>query len=211
MGDPVAAESTPTDSGATTPTEATTMLTDTASVAPAGNEQQTQDTTKSETPTAEAKPVVPEEYAEFTLPEGYTMDEDLGTELKATAKEMGLTQSQAQKLADMGAKQSAKFQAMQSDALQKARSTWETEAKADKDYGGERFGENLAVAKKAMDAYASPELKTLLNQTGLGSHPEFIRLMWKAGQSISQDRFDVGRDTPQGATRSQADRLYGKN
>ena len=221
MSDVAAAPgSTPTDpTGAAPAAQPATLLADPAAApaapaaepakeAPATEAPADEPAEKSEEKPAE-KPVAPAEYEAFKLPEGYTMDEELGGDLKTFAKANNLTQEQAQALADLGAKQAQKFQATQADALAQARTTWEAEAKADKEYGGDKFGENLAVAQKAMAAYASPELKTLLNQTGLGSHPEFIRLMVKAGQAISEDRLDTGRQAPV-ASKSAADRLYGK-
>lgn len=209
MSDPVAAGSNPTDPAAATPAEQpSTLLADPASEASKATEQPADKAAETSTETPSEKPVVPEEYAEFVMPEGVALDAELGTDLKSAAKEMGLTQDQAQKLADLGAKQALKFQTTQAEALDAARKTWETDAKSDKEFGGDKFNENLSQAKKAMDAYASPELKTLLNQTGLGSHPEFIRLMWKAGQAISEDRLDVGREAPT-ARKAAADRLYG--
>lgn len=214
-----------TEAGTAAPAEAT-LLASTAAAAtpPAGQQDAKQEPPKVEPTEAEKAEAAkaeaakaaevkgaPAEYAEFSMPEGVQMDAELGTDLKTAAKDMNLTQDQAQKLADLGAKQAQKFQQAQSEAMQKARETWETESKADKEFGGEKFGENLAVAKKAMDAYASPELKTLLNQTGLGNHPEFIRLMVKAGQAISEDRIVPGRSAGTSAqAKPAAERLYGK-
>ena len=223
MSDAATTGSTPTDPGAAAPaapTEATTVLTDGAQTA--ATEQQTQQTDA----TTEAKPAdadnpdgadgkddkpqgAPEEYAEFTLPDGVEFDAELGGDLKTFAKEQNLSQEQAQKLADLGAKQLQKFQAAQADAVAQAREAWQSEARADKEYGGDKFDESLASAKKAVDAFATPELKTLLNQTGLGNHPELIRFMVRAGKAISEDRFDGGRGVTTSTTQSTAQRLYG--
>jgi len=224
MSDAATTGSTPTDPGAAAPaapTDATTVLTDGTQTT--ATEQQTQQTDA----TNEAKPAdgdkpaegekpeddkpqgAPEEYAEFTLPDGVEFDAELGGDLKTFAKEQNLSQEQAQKLADLGAKQLQKFQAAQADAVAQAREAWQSEARADKEYGGDKFDESLASAKKAVDAFATPELKTLLNQTGLGNHPELIRFMVRAGKAISEDRFDGGRGVTTSTTQSTAQRLYG--
>lgn len=223
MTDAVDTGSTPTDSGtvapATTAPEAPAATT-LAEAAPAAEQTQVQpadkpaDEVKTEAKEGETeakaddKPGAPEEYGEFAMPEGIALDTELGGELKTIAKELNLTQEQAQKLADLGAKQAQKSQASHADALAAARETWANDAKADKEFGGEKFLENMAVAKKAVDAYASKDLKVLLDQTGLGNHPEMIRLFHKVGQTISEDRFDGGRRTPVGA-QTTAERLYG--
>lgn len=206
MSDAATTGQTPTDPGTAAPADATvaadqgaTLLGDAA--APTG-EQQTQQTdaaadgstdAKVGEADTDAKPQgAPEEYADFSLPDGYTLDAELGGELKTIAKELNLTQEQAQKLADLGAKQSQKFQSAQAEQLKAAKETWAGEAKADKEFGGDKFGENIAVAKKALDTFGNDALKTMLNETGLGNHPEVIRFFVKAGQSISEDRFVAG-------------------
>lgn len=130
----------------------------------------------------------PEKYEAFTLPEGTKISDELNGDLAATAKELGLTQEQAQKLADLAAKHGGNQQTAMADAVQKARAEWAQSSTSDKEFGGEKLSENLAVAKKAMDQFGTPELKTLLNESGLGNHPEIIRAFYRAGKAISEDR-----------------------
>ncbi|WP_420997601.1 protease [Cupriavidus sp. 30B13] len=216
---------TQTDPGAT-PADgaaATTVLTDGAA-APSGEQQAASQTEAQpgdgqqpgakegeakpkegeETPAAKA----PEQYEDFAAPEGVEMDAELTGELKTIAKELDLTQEQAQKLADLGAKHAQKITGAQTEALARARETWAEEARSDKEFGGAEFDANIAVAKTAVDQFVSPALKTMLNETGLGNHPEFIRTFVKIGKAISQDRFVGGKGAA--APRSTADRLYSK-
>jgi hypothetical protein len=67
-----------------------------------------------------------------------------------------------------------------------------TSSKTDQEFGGEKLSENLSVAKKALDAFGTPELRKLLDDSGLGNHPEVIRMMYRAGKAISEDRFVGG-------------------
>ena len=62
----------------------------------------------------------------------------------------------------------------------------------DKEFGGPALAENLSVAKKALDAFGTAELRTLLNESGLGNHPEIVRLFFRAGKAISEDRVVTG-------------------
>lgn len=155
---------------------------------------------------AKPTPKAPEQYEEFTAPEGVALDPALSGDLKTLAKDLDLTQEQAQKVADLGARQAQALVAKQTEALTAAATEWEAQARADTEYGGDAFEENLGVAKKAVDAFATPELKKLLNETRLGSHPEMIRFMVRAGKAISEDRFVGGR--PAAGKRSAEDRLY---
>lgn len=138
---------------------------------------------------ATAKPAEPakEVVYEFKLPEGVEFKGELLDELKATAKDLGLTQEQAQRVADLGAKQAQGFAAQLVEQQKTLTAEWANQTTTDKEIGGDKLAENLAVAKKALDAFGSPELKTLLNQTGFGNHPDVVRFMVKAGKAISED------------------------
>jgi hypothetical protein len=85
-----------------------------------------------------------------------------------------------------------KFAEKQQSIVAEARETWANEAKADKELGGEKFDENLAVAKGALKAFGTPELTQLLNESGLGNHPEVLRMFYRAGKAISEDSVLLG-------------------
>ncbi len=84
---------------------------------------------------------------------------------------------------------------------------WVAKAKADPELGGDKFDANLAVAKKAMDRFATPEFKAYLNETGLGNHPEMLRMLFKTGQAISEDKF-VPSNQGNAKARDAAKTLY---
>lgn len=138
-----------------------------------------------EKPAEEAKPA--EVVYEFKLPDGVTFKDGALDDLKATAKELGLTQEQAQRIADLGAKQSQGFAAQLVEQQKALTAEWAEQTTTDKEIGGDKLPENLGVAKKALDSFGTPALKTLLNQSGLGNHPEIVRFMVKAGKAISED------------------------
>lgn len=140
---------------------------------------------KTETPNG-----APEKY-EFKAPEGRQFDAEVITSFSEVAKELNLSQEAAQKVLDRVAPKMAERQAAQLEAF---RSQWTEASKADKEFGGEKLTENLTVARRALDSFGTPELRTLLNESGLGNHPELVRFMFRAGQSISEDRY-VGSST----------------
>lgn len=157
-----------------------------------------------------AKPEgAPEQYADFVAPEGVTLDAELSGDLKAAAKELGLSQANAQKLADLGVKLSQKQAAAQAEALATARTEWASASQTDKEFGGDKLTENLAVAKKSLETFATPELRQMLNESGLGNHPEVVRLFYRVGKAISQDGFvQGGRQASPGIIGSAAQRMY---
>jgi hypothetical protein len=95
------------------------------------------------------------------------------------------------------------------EQLEVAKADWANASKSDKEIGGEQLSQNLAVAKKALDAFGTPELRTLLNESGLGNHPEIIRAFYRAGKQISEDSFVPGSTRPGANSRSAAQALYG--
>jgi len=100
------------------------------------------------------------------------------------------------------------MQARQADAIQKASDAWAASASSDKEYGGDKLTDSLSSAKKALDAFGTPELRTLLNDSRLGNHPEVIRLLVRAGKAISEDRMVTGGAGPATASTNTAKSLY---
>ena len=62
------------------------------------------------------------------------------------------------------------------------------------------------VAKKALETFGTPELRTLLNESGMGNNPEVIRAFYRVGKAISEDKFVSGKATP--ADANDARSLY---
>lgn len=149
----------------------------------------------------DAKPATPETY-ELKGPEGMELDTEAVSEFSGIAKELGLDQAGAQKVADVAVKM-AQRQAEQHVRLVEG---WAEQVKADKEIGGDKLEENLAVARKARDAFGSDELKQLLDSTGVGNHPAVVRFFYKVGKSISED--GMIRAAQQGAPVDQAKRLF---
>lgn len=129
----------------------------------------------------------PEQY-EFSTPEG-AVDDVVIAAYSDVAKELNLPQGEAQKVID---KVLPVMQERQAQVLAQAREDWLQAARSDREFGGGRLNENLSIAKKAMDTFGSPELKTLLNESGLGNHPEIIRAFYRAGKTLYQDSIVTG-------------------
>ena len=168
-----------------------------------GTQGQQAEGTKTEGEQQEKKPEGAPESYEFKAPEGTQFDDAVIGAFSEVAKELNLPQDQAQKVLD---KMAPVIAARQAEQFQAARTEWAEAAKTDKEFGGEKLTENLGTAKKALDALATPELRTLLEESGLGNHPEVIRVFYRAGKAISEDRFVAGQagKTNQGDAR----RLY---
>lgn len=155
-------------------------------------EQQPQEAEAQPEPQAEASEPegAPETY-EFKASEGGDLDVDSGAvqAFSEVAKELNLTQEQAQSVLD---KVAPALRQQNEDYINELRSGWVETVKSDPEIGGEQLQENLGKAVRVLDAYASPEFKSLLGETGLGDNPEMIRFLLRAHQDIGEDRFLTG-------------------
>ena len=144
----------------------------------------------------------PAEY-KFEVPEGMTLDEAAASEFSVLAKDMGLTQENAQKLVGLYAAQQAK--AADSYATQVA--AWGEQVKNDPEIGGAKLAENLAVAKRAVDL-AGPEFKALLTETGYGNHPVFVKACIAWGKALSPDTVAKGDKSGTATVKDQAKSMF---
>lgn len=150
----------------------------------------------------------PEAY-EFKAPEGGELDKEAVSQFEPIARELNLSQEQAQKLVDLyGTKVMPQLMKQQAETWQKQVADWGTAAKEDAEIGGDKFDGNLTRAKQAMDKFATPQLREFLESTGMGNHPELIRVFVKVGAAMSEDSLVTSNEKGQ---RSAADVLYGKN
>ncbi|HHI1671713.1 TPA: peptidase [Klebsiella quasipneumoniae] len=148
----------------------------------------------------------PEKY-EFTAAEGVDLDTEALKDFEPVARELNLTNEQAQKLVDAYPKILAGVQQRQAEAWQAQTEEWAATVKADKEIGGDKLTANLGVAQRALDTFGTPELKEYLNGTGLGNHPELVKAFVKVGKAMSEDGVVTGKESGQ---RSAAEVLYGK-
>lgn len=155
-------------------------------------------------PATPPAPKAPEKY-DFKAPEGQTFNEVVLDAYSAAARDADLTQESAQKFLDTVAPVIAKQQA---DAVAAMKAGWVESAKADKELIAGNFDENVALAKKARDTFGTPEFRDLINSSGLGDHPEFLRVFMRIGKQISEDGKIVKGDPPKDAPKTTAQRMY---
>ena len=142
---------------------------------------------------AEATPAAPEAYQAFTNEQGEQIDLEGYKGFAAAAKESGLSQENAQKM----------FGAMRTEAdnyvrqkTQELSAKWAEASKADAEFGGAKFSENCGQIAAAYKQFATPELKNLLDASGLGNHPEVMRLFYRVGKALAQDTGVKAQEAP---------------
>ena len=125
----------------------------------------------------------PEQYEAFTLPEGFTLDEDGKAELEGLFRGMNLSQKGGQKLVDAYVKQRTADKEAELLALTGKRKQWRAELKARPDYAEQR-----ALAKKGMAAIVStPQERELFQNTWLSDRPELFDMFVKVGRLVGED------------------------
>lgn len=166
-------------------------------------------------------PKAPEKYENFKLAEGVTVAPELQTKFETIARELDLPQESAQKLLDL-APEINKMNTSSLIAIADKKSTeWHEETKNDKELGGSgdkaAYDATMSLVAKTRDAFATPELLSLLqrfdakknpNGTGLGNHPEVVRLFSRIGKAISEDNKLVLSNAPPAQQAAAADKLY---
>ena len=126
---------------------------------------------------------VPENYEDFTLPEGFSIsDEDKGV-LHGMCKELNLSQKGAQKLVDAYTKQVAAQKAAEIEALAQRRKEWRSEIRQRPTYAAEH-----ALAVKGMKAVLeTPEEKELFTNSWMSDHPTIFNIFTRVGRLLGED------------------------
>lgn len=146
----------------------------------------------------------PVDLSDMKMPEGFEAMPEVMTGLTEFVNEHGLTKEAAEKLAPLGALIAEKAVAKVTAEMDTIRSNWREEIANDPVLGSK---EQMAIANKGLEAYGSPELRKLLDETGLGDAPAVIRAFHKIGLTVKEDVVERGGS---GDTRitSAADVMY---
>lgn len=155
----------------------------------------------------------PDAYADFELPDDYSLSD----EFAEYAKGQNWTQEQAQGALerDIANEQATVegFEAQQAEEMKAVKQGWLDEVMADKELGGDNHKEVMAGAKQVLDQFGSEGLVDLLKQSGLGNHPEIIRLFHNIKSAVSEDTFVNGPASPpeqfKTGVEGRIQRLYG--
>lgn len=143
--------------------------------------------------------------------EGEELDPGVTAPLIEVARELGLSNDVVQKVVDKMAPALREQSQQQVAAMV---NSWAEAAKADKEIGGAKLQENLAIASKAL-SLGGPDLRKFLGPvkdggTGLGNHPELLRWALRVGKALSEDTFVSANGAGESAPKSLEERIYGK-
>lgn len=162
----------------------------------------------------------PESYSDFTAPEGYTLNKELIDKAVPLFKEAGLTQEQAQKFVEFQASQQLASAAAPQEAYDNLRKEWRTEVFADKSLASDNklLPEVSSGIAKAIDSLG-PEIakpfREIMDLSGVGDNPAFVRAMFKFSESLTEGRHvtggkpsPAGQQAPDAKPQSIANAMY---
>lgn len=160
-----------------------------ATTPPEGDGTGTQTETK-----ADAPATLPEKY-EFTLPEGVVLDDEAMKEFDPIARELELDNPKAQKIVDIYTKlkqaEATKHAADWSNTLK----GWREQISNDEEIGGTTMPANIKAAQSVVARFGNDALRQYLNESGMGDHPEIVRLFVKVGKAMAPDTIHTGSGT----------------
>lgn len=143
--------------------------------------------------TSPAEPVptpekAPESY-DFTgsLPEGYSLDETTAQGFGSVCREMNLTNEQANTMAKFGFDFIGQIQAAQeAQALQQSKD-WAMQTRTEL---GANFEKTVSLAGAGIERLEReiPELRSILNENGLGNRLPIVKLFARIGEMVSEDQ-----------------------
>jgi len=152
----------------------------------------------------------PEAYEDYTAPEGVTFNDEILGSFNETAKELNLTQEQAQKLVDIAIKNQSQSLDQQKQQWQNVFTGWNKEIKNDAEFGGINLPDTISRYKRSMATHGTPELKELLIQSGYEHHPAMIKHFAGLDKKYGEDK-SVDGQAVNNKDLSMAEIMFGKN
>lgn len=128
------------------------------------------------------------------LPDGSLLTTADMERLTTYAKEKGLSQEAAQELLDRDHSTVKTFHEVQKKQLDDMKKVWVKEIQDDPVYGGKDAKKNQEISKRGVNYIGKQigkekELVQILELTGLGENPVFIRMFHHIGKVIADDTF----------------------
>lgn len=157
----------------------------------------------------EQKIGAPEKY-DLKLPDGSLLEAGDIERIATYAKERGLSQDAAAELLKRESAAVSVHAERERTKLKEQAKEWVGLAQSDKEIGGDKFQANVEVAKQALKEFGSEALLNTLKETGLGDHPEVIRLFYRIGKKMQNDTTILTGGQPAGTGKKDlAELLYG--
>jgi len=132
------------------------------------------------------------EYTDFEVPEGFQVSEEILDDFKGTARELKLSQENAQKLISLHSSVVQKQREQDLKLVEETQTHWLQELKKSKSLTEGDFNKNLRTAGKALTAHFNEEAVGFLKQTGLLNNPSIVEGLFNIGKQIAEAELVMG-------------------
>ncbi len=147
-------------------------------------------------------------YEELTLPKGCEQHQAAFEAFKQLAQELQLPVQTAQKLVEWESSQALGGAQQAEQARGEILQKWTEQTKQ---LFGAQYPQEIARALAAVDRFGGPQLRQLLEVTGLGSHPAVVQAFHAVARQLGED-CSVGGSARTGRTdKTFAEALYGQD
>lgn len=150
---------------------------------------------------------LPEKY-ELKLPDGTKLDAKHLEGIATFSKERGLSNEEAQAIVEREHTLLTSYEKTVAESVKTEIESWAKSSEADKEIGGEKFKENVTLAKQVLDRFANDDFKKFLDVSGYGNHPEVLRFVINIGKAMTQDQLVKSTVPPTGEKKSTESVLY---
>lgn len=129
----------------------------------------------------------------LTLKENSLLDENHLESLESFAKANNFNQEKADELYKTAEEILEKNTAKQAASEDSKVENWLSDSKNDPEFGRDSWDENYVKIKSFYDTHKTEELSKLLKDTGIGNHPEVLRLFYRLSK-IHDSYSDRGKE-----------------
>ena len=138
-------------------------------------------------------------------PDGYNFGTEPGDNrldfFKDAVHKIGLTQDQATNMLQLY----AAVDNEQSKASDRANADFAVESQIElKREWGVDYDSKIDMAQRAFAQFATPEFSKIMDETGIGNHPELLKAFSKVGEAMGDDKLVVGSGRAVGMSPQQA-------
>nr|DAR03878.1 MAG TPA: putative protease [Caudoviricetes sp.] len=137
----------------------------------------------------------PEKYDDFSMPEGTELDAEVGETFRGVAKELDLTQEQAQGVLD---KLAPVMQRRTVERIKAISDEWAQKSKTDKEIGGQHLTQTLSDVARLRDQFAhnadgqvDADIQEFMSSP-MGNHPGCLKLLARIGKAFGEARYPTG-------------------
>ena len=130
-------------------------------------------------------------YDALKLPDGLAKDHPIAQEFLKDAAERGMSAEDTQAMVTRMGPKLVEAINKPYDAWADMQKTWIESLPKDKEFGGANFKENLGTCALAIDtlfpeAAENKSLREMFAFTGVGNHPDMVRLLYRVGKAMKE-------------------------